>query len=172
MKPLGRALGVLLVGCVFAAACSLESDGDRASRGAEPAPDFDLELLDGGRVSLAELQGQTVILDFWATWCPPCEFQVPELNALYEAHSQGGDIRIFGVSVDTDGPEAVSVWVAEKQVRYPILLGSEELARRYGALGFPTLVVIGPDGKVAARHMGLVETGEIEASLEKLETPI
>ncbi|MBW2271712.1 MAG: TlpA family protein disulfide reductase [Deltaproteobacteria bacterium] len=163
---------VLLVGLALVlAACSFESDGGLEAGAGEPAPEFSLELLDGGgRVSLAELRGQTVILDFWATWCPPCEFQVPELNALYEAHRELGDIRLFGVSVDTDGPEVIGAWVAEKQVRYPILLGDEDLARRFGALGFPTLIVIGPDGKVVSRHMGLVETGDIEASLEKIAT--
>jgi peroxiredoxin len=132
------------------------------------APDFSLDLLGGGQVALSELRGNIVILDFWATWCPPCEFQVPELNALYQAHLEAGDIRLFGISVDTDGPEAVGDWVDEMQVRYPILLGDEDLARQYGALGFPTLIVIGPDGNVASRHMGLVDTSEIEATLAKL----
>jgi peroxiredoxin len=165
---------MLVAGLVLAlAACSADSEGVGESGAGEPAPDFSLERLDGGgRVSLAELRGKTVILDFWATWCPPCEFQVPGLNALFEAHREAGDIRLFGVSVDTGGPEVIGAWVEEKQVRYPILLGDEDLARRFGAMGFPTLVVIGPDGSVVSRHMGLVETSEIEASLEKTAAAI
>ena len=131
------------------------------------APDFELESLAGERIRLSELRGKTVVIDFWATWCPPCEFQVPELNAFYEAHKQDGDVEVLGISVDVDGAEAVGGWVGEKQVRYKVLLGGEDLARRYGALGFPTLYVVAPDGTVDSEHVGLIETGDLEAALAR-----
>lgn len=140
--------------------------GDAAPAVADTlAPDFSLQRLGGGLVRLSELRGKTVVLDFWATWCPPCEFQVLPLNQFYQAHRADGDLEVFGISVDNEGLEVVASWVAEKRVRYPILLGGEDLARRYGARGFPTLIVVGPDGQIHSQHVGLIETDTLEKAL-------
>jgi len=135
---------------------------------AEPrvAPDFTLATLAGdASVSLSELRGKTVVIDFWATWCPPCEFQVPGLNSFFDAHRGDSDVAVYGISVDTDGPETVQTWVTEKAVRYPILMGGEDLARLYGAVGFPTLIVIAPDGTIHSQHVGLIEIEDLEKAV-------
>ncbi len=155
------AAALLLVSWV---GCSPEGSKDARAE-LRPAPDFTLEELAGGQVSLADLRGKTVVLDFWATWCPPCEFQVPSLNAFYDAHRDDSDVAVYGISVDTEGREVVDVWVGEKEVRYPILLGGDDLARRFGAVGFPTLIVVAPDGSVHSQHVGLIEIDELEEAL-------
>lgn len=131
------------------------------------APGFELVSLSGETVRLADLRGRTVVIDFWATWCPPCEFQVPELNAFYEAHSGDADVTVLGISVDVDGPDVVGGWADEKGVAYQVLLGGEEVAREYGAIGFPTLYIVAPDGTLDSVHVGLIETGELEAALTR-----
>ncbi len=135
-----------------------------------PAPEFSLSVLgEDETVSLAELRGKIVILDFWATWCPPCEFQVPELNVFWDAHREEADLRLYGVSVDAEGPEVVQKWTSEKGVRYPILLANGDgLARQFGAAGFPTLYVIGPDGTINSSHVGLIERDVLEEALREL----
>jgi thiol-disulfide isomerase/thioredoxin len=135
------------------------------------APDFTLPLLDGGSVTLSELRGKTVIVDFWATWCPPCVFQVPELNRLHAVHREAGDVVVIGVAVDVDGAEAVGPWVEEQKVEYQIALGDEDLAVRFGAVGFPTLVVVTPDGHIDSLHVGLIEYDELEALVARLNAP-
>lgn len=160
--------GLVCAAALGLAACSdtaPEGEGADGESAAELAPDFTLPTLDGGTVTLSELRGKTVIIDFWATWCPPCEYQVPELNAFYEAH-QGEPVEVLGISVDTEGPEAVSTWTTKHGVQYPILLGDEELARQFGALGFPTLVIVMPDGTIHSRHVGLIERADLEEALE------
>jgi thiol-disulfide isomerase/thioredoxin len=126
------------------------------------APDFELLDLAGKPVHLSDFRGKTVVIDFWATWCPPCVFQVPELNALWEAHREVGDLVVVGVAVDVEGAEVVAPWVKEQGVGYTILLGNEELAREFGVLGFPTLVLVKPDGKIDSMHVGLMEHAELE----------
>jgi len=167
----------LLVLVVTALALGCSRDAETAGEPPEsdapvPAPGFALERLDGGEpVDLADLRGKTVVLDFWATWCPPCEFQVPELNRFFDAHRGDSDVAVFGISVDTEGRDVVQAWVTEKGVRYPVLLGGEDLARRYGAVGFPTLYVIGPDGLLRGQHVGLIETATLEAELTRDRDP-
>lgn len=161
------AIGLVALGCSSSGGGSEDSSGgDGTSAPArEEAPAFTLSSLEGEQVMLSDFRGKTVIIDFWATWCPPCEFQVPELNAFWAEHRDDGDIAVFGISVDEGGPEVVRAWVEEKGVEYPILLGDSGLARRYGALGFPTLVIIAPDGTVDSRHVGLIERASLEEAI-------
>jgi thiol-disulfide isomerase/thioredoxin len=132
------------------------------------APDFTLSDLHGRPVRLSDFRGKAVIVDFWATWCLPCVFQVPELNKLADAHREKGDVAVIGVSVDLEGPVVVAPWVEEHGVRYTIVFGDEELAAEFGVFGFPTLVIVGPDGTLNSRHVGLVEYQTLEDLVARL----
>ena len=146
---------------------------DKSAKPREAAPAFSLPTLGAdSAVSLESLRGKTVILDFWATWCTPCEFQVPELNAFHEAHRADSDVALFGISIDTEGPDVVARWTTEKGVRYPILLADEELAMQYGAQGFPTVVVIRGDGTIDSRHAGLIQQAELEEILDAIRDEV
>jgi len=167
-------LGLGLAGCGDAGTAPDGAPGAETAaveRSLEPSPPFDLARLGGGRVTSDELAGRIVIVDFWATWCPPCEFQVPGLNAFWEAHRDEPDIALFGISVDTAGEDVVADWVAQKDVRYPVLLDGEPLARKIGALGFPTLLIITPDGLVHEQHVGLIERATLEEAVAQLRAP-
>ncbi len=134
----------------------------------EAAPSFALETLDGGQISLANLRGKPVVLDFWATWCAPCEDQIPVLNAFQAQY--GERVSVIGISVDWDR-KAVAPFAAKLRVTYPILYGDEQLGERYGVLGLPSLFVIGPDGRIAASHIGIITLGELEAAVEPVLVP-
>lgn len=137
------ALCLLLV--CFAAGCR-----DAAPPADEPAPAFELPLVGGGRVSLDSLRGQTVLLDFWATWCEPCLLEIDELNALQD-ELRTTRVRILAISIDTLPPEELARWVAEHGIAYPVALASLDLASAYGADAFPFHVLVGPDGRVRER---------------------
>lgn len=128
-----------------------------------PAPAFTLPDLAGGTVSLAELRGRPVVIDFWATWCAPCERQVPVLNAFHDKY--GDRIPVLGIAVDVDGASRVASFVAEHGLRYRVLLGDEGLAQAYEAYGFPTLYVIRPDGTIHSAHVGVVTPEALEAAV-------
>jgi len=170
-------LGVTLAAGVLAGAlgCSREAGAPVAKAGPcagvaerRPAPELKLKSLDGKEYSLGELKGKTVVIDFWATWCPPCEFQVPVLNAIYDAWHERG-VMVLGVSVDQDAPGEVASYAAEHKIRYPVLLGDEGLARIFGAVGFPTSVLVAPDGSMTKAHSGLVEQEELDARIACLQ---
>jgi len=160
------ALSVLLLACG-------EPNGSTAAGGdrpAEPAPLFTLVDLEGNDVSLSDYRGKTVIIDFWATWCLPCVFQVPELNKLWVAHRDRGDVAVIGVAIDVEGAEVVGPWVKEQGVEYKILIGDEGLANEYGAPGFPTLVVVRPDGTLDSMHLGFIEYDTLEELVRPFAT--
>jgi thiol-disulfide isomerase/thioredoxin len=127
------------------------------------APGFTLRDLSGADVSLAALRGRPVVIDFWATWCAPCERQVPVLNAFHDKH--GDRIPVLGIAVDVDGATRVKPFVEQHELRYRVLLGDEALAQDYDAFGFPTLYVIRPDGTIHSAHVGVVSPEALEAAV-------
>jgi len=160
-------LAIWFVGVVAVlVGCGAEPPGGSDAKSPETAPpeyvDFTLPDLEGQMVRLADHRGKIVIIDFWATWCPPCIFQVPELNAFWEAHQAAGEVMVIGVAVDVEGAEIVGPWAKENAVAYQLVIGDEDVAREFGAMGFPTLVVVRPDGSVDSRHVGLVDVEELE----------
>jgi peroxiredoxin len=167
-----RAWAALLAGLALACGAQEPGGASEAAGGPgerKPAPDFTLQDLDGQPVTLSDYRGKTVVVDFWATWCPPCVFQVAELNKLWHAHRERGDVMVIGVSVDADGAPVVRPWIQEQGVDYTIALGDVELAEEFGALGFPTLAVVGADGTIDSLHMGFIEYDALEELVAGVE---
>jgi peroxiredoxin len=145
--------------------------GEKKPLVSDDAPDFSLPLVGGGTVTLASLRGQTVLVDFWATWCPPCLAEIPELNAM-SRELEGTNQRILAVSVDSLTAAALKEWLSEREVRYPVALGDTDLAGRYGADAFPFHVVLGPDGKVLERlESGFHDREQLRAAFARHKQP-
>ena len=161
--PRGWALPVGLA-CLAAASVALAA---RPSLMGAPAPDFTLTTLAGKPLSLSSLKGKAVVLDFFASWCGPCRDELPSLVAL-EKRYRGQGVQVVGISLD-DSAEPVRKLVREFQVPYPVALGDEKLAERYGGiLGLPVVFVIDREGRVVGRHEGETSVTAAEADLKKL----
>jgi len=159
-----RAGSLLLALVLLTLACRIESTPGVGGEGeGARAPEFTLPDLLGNKISLADHRGRPVIIDFWATWCAPCVEQIPVLNAFQAAHY--GEVSVLGIAVDSRGIEVVAPFATEHGIQYPVLLGNESLAQKYGAFGFPSLYVIASDGRIAAKHVGVITGGELEEAL-------
>ncbi len=124
----------------------------RAPQLPERAPDFALSDLDGARVQLSDFAGQTVVLNFWATWCGPCRLEAPTFDAFSRAHP---DVPVLGITADGPAAKVRSV-AGELGMTYPVLLADPQVLEAYEVQIFPTTVVVSPDGSVRWAHAGLM----------------
>ena len=126
---------------------------DPAEQGAV-APDFTLKTLDGEReMTLSDLRGGVVYIDFWASWCGPCRRAFPEVKSLYSEYG-GDDFEVLAVSLDRTTPPAIKFF-DKQEAAFPGLHDAGGLvARQYGVQSIPTAIIVGPDGKIAKRMTG------------------
>lgn len=120
----------------------------------QPMPPFLVNDLDGQVISTAQLHGKVVIVNFWATWCPPCQEEIPEMMELQKEFQN--KLEIIGVSMDDGPPQGVKQFAEKIGMNYPIVMGSDALSQEYGGVpALPTSYVVDPEGKVVQKHVGL-----------------
>jgi len=121
----------------------------------KPAPDFDLQSLEGKSVKLSDFRGKAVLLNFWATYCGPCKIEMPWFVEMQKEYGPQG-LQILGVALDDASTEDIAKFAKDLGVNYPILLGKESVGQSYGGvLALPTTFFIDRDGKVIGRELGL-----------------
>ena len=117
------------------------------------APDFTLTDMEGNNVSLSDYKGNVIIINFWATWCGTCKFEIPDLIDLYKKYD--GDVVVLGISLDYDGPTVVPPFANQYGINYPVLYGDSNIAGAYGNVtGIPTTFIIDRDLNLYRRYVG------------------
>jgi peroxiredoxin len=133
-----------------------------------PAPAWQLKDLDGKTVKLSDFKGKVVILDFWATWCPPCREEIPNFVALQTQYKNQG-LVVIGVSVDQGGPGVVSSFVKNNGINYPIVMATDDVTAQYGGIdAIPTTFVIDPQGNIVDKYVGGTDKSTFEHDIKKL----
>lgn len=156
------ALLVLVVACTGPGSAAPQgvSVGNRAR-------DFTLESLDGNRVSLSDYRGKVVLINLWATWCPPCRAEISDLEAAYQARQDDGFV-VLGVNIG-ESRQVVAPFVRELGMTYPVLLDTESrLLDEYRGLGLPMSLLVDQEGIIRERHMGVLTTAQLEDYLAKV----
>lgn len=134
------------------------------------APDFELQTLDGKEFKLSDLRGKKVILNFWATWCPPCREEMPAMQSYYDEHQDEVEVVAVNLTDKDTSEQAVHDFVNEFNFTYPIPMDQEgEVSRMYGVINVPTTYFIGTDGVVQLpRRSGPIDDELIDEMVNKL----
>ena len=128
-----------------------------------PAPAYAATTLEGAPISLADMRGQTVLLNVWATWCHPCRAEMPDLEKIHQAYA-GRGLKLVGVSIDEAGMKGeMAEFVQEFGVTYAIWHDpAQDVSSTFATVGVPTTFLIGKDGRLLWKHVGPVKADDKE----------
>lgn len=170
MTTLKRFLPLALVALVGATALVL-TVGRATAKGDDPsgpAPSWALKGLDGREVKSSDFGGKVVVLNFWATWCPPCRAEIPDFVEKQKKHEQAGLVFV-GVSLDEGGTENVKAFVEKQGINYPIVMGTPEVVEAFGGIeGIPTTFLIDRKGNIREKIVGQERSEVLEKKLQQL----
>ena len=139
----------------------------RKSEGTAANLDLTFKDMNGAAVRLADYKGKVILLNVWATWCGPCEQEIPELVEAYSKYKDKG-VVVLGLSLD-DPAETLRAYAPKKQINYPLLLWEDAFDEAYGPIvGVPITFFIGRDGTISRRHFGPVTKERIEQEIKAL----
>jgi peroxiredoxin len=171
-RAAGIAVVISLTVCVGVAVwgggCGVQMPWAARSLVGQPAPDFSIDLLDGSTMTLSDVRGRVVVVNFWATWCPSCVDELPDLQEVWETY-QRQDVLLLGIALQDDEVEVQQV-ASRLGLTYPVGLADEPLATAYGVRAVPETFVLDQRGTVAYRVAGPVSTKELLKELDRLLT--
>lgn len=132
------------------------------------AADFALKTLDGKTVKLSDYKGKIVIIDFWATWCPPCRKGIPDLVEIQKQYKE--NVVVIGISLDQENTiKDLAPFIKQYGINYPVVLGDQKVVMDYGNIqAIPTSFIVDQAGNIVDTHVGLVPKSTYTSKIDKL----
>ncbi len=157
------ALAILLLAC----ACATASPDTGTAVTPFPAPDFTLDTLNGGKLSLTTMRGRWVILNFWATWCVPCTSEMPALQTI--ANERSGQLALFGINMG-ESADDIRTFLTRNHLNFPILMNPDNaiIAAYSLDVGIPQTVIVSPAGQVVWHQYGPIDLNSFRSTLDRL----
>ncbi|NIP43924.1 MAG: redoxin domain-containing protein [Gammaproteobacteria bacterium] len=140
--------------------------GNHALQIGEPAPEFELQSSDGESISLGDYSGSVVLINFWATWCAPCELEMPDIEEKYKEYNP--EFKVIAVNFDEPAKD-VDAFVDELGLTFDVVLDPGSVVQElYRVRGYPTSYFVDQDGILRFQHIGIMTMGQLEEYLDKL----
>jgi thiol-disulfide isomerase/thioredoxin len=125
-----------------------------SAREGKQIPQFDLANVAGGSIKNSDLKGKVTVIDFWATWCEPCQVEIPKYNELRQKYA-GKDVEIVGVTIESGSLADIKPKVEEFQMAYPVVVGDDKVVEGFGGIiGYPTTFLVSKDGTIYKKFLG------------------
>jgi thiol-disulfide isomerase/thioredoxin len=159
-----RSKSLLVVSLVASLLTGVAQLSPREVEATSTAPDFELQDCKGDPVALDDYQGRPLVLNFWATWCPPCQMEIPALSSYARANP---DVSVVGVAIDSGSADHMPQLRTQLDISYEIYAADNAIVRAYGVRGLPTTVVIDGAGQVVATHTGPVTEQQLSKMVDK-----
>lgn len=160
------ALGVLIL---IAAAFILNKQPavSKDAGSGKKAPEFSLKDTNGMEKKLSDFGGKVIILDFWATWCPPCRQEIPHFISLYDQYKDQG-LEIIGIALDQDTGK-IAAFTAENKINYTVLVGDGKISDLYGGIAaIPTTFILDKENNIRKKYIGYNEKEVFEKDIKEL----
>lgn len=162
-------VGIVILGLL---ALAFSSSAPKWPQPGEPAPDFSVTLLDGTDLTLSDLRGKVIVLNFWASWCEPCQNEAPELQRAWEAAGSEAEnttaVAFLGITFQ-DAPQASQRFIDAFGITYPNGVDEKgQIGRAYGITGTPETFIVDQDGNVAWSRIGEVRAEELIEQIGRL----
>jgi peroxiredoxin len=155
----------ILMASVIAAALLAGCTDRKAPAGGSMASDFTLQDLNGKSVRLSDMKGKVVLLEFWATWCPPCRASIPGLEKIHQTYKDKG-LVVLAVSMDEGGWDSVKAFAKQYGITYTVLKGDDDVATKYQVRSIPMMLVLDKTGKIARRYLGMGSDEALEEDIK------
>lgn len=172
---MGKSCFIVLAVAVSLIICSCGKKNDKPGADSSvqigsTAPDFVLKDVSGKDTTLSSYKGKVVLLEFWATWCPPCKASIPDLVELQKKYRDKG-FTVLGVSIDTDSDaaEKVAQFASSHGITYPVLIADEAVPMTYNVMSIPTSFLVSRNGTVISSYKGYFDdySKKVSADIEK-----
>jgi peroxiredoxin len=135
------------------------------SSGGNLAADFTLQDMNGKNVRLSDYRGKVVLLEFWATWCPPCRASIPGIEKLFNAYKDKG-LVVLAVSLDEGGWDPVKSFISSNGMTYTVLKGNDDVSASYQVRTIPMMLIVDKDGRISKRYLGFGNEEDLEKDIQ------
>lgn len=157
-----RTAAVVLFTMALLAGCT-----NRGPQSDTQAPDFTLKDLGGKKVTLSEYRGKVVLLEFWATWCPPCRAAIPGLERLHQSYKDKG-LAVLAISMDEGGSDDIKAFVRDYGMTFTVLRVNDDVAAKYQVRSIPMTLLVNKEGRIVKRYLGLGGDDDLEKDIRPI----